>query len=122
MQCLEGVLWPRLARDAEKLNSSKALRTWHPTKYDSGLANDRLQNFVARGEGLLTISSNDCLGHILLKNSKPSFSRVCRNLPGDEIVEYGAVVNVELFSPTSLFANKRVFQQNWHRAASQANE
>lgn len=52
------------------------------------------------------------LGAILLKNSKPSFSRVCRNLPGDEIVEYGAIVNVELFSPTSLFANKRVFQQN----------
>ncbi len=54
---------------------------------------------------------------ILLKNSKTGFSRVRRNLPGDEIVEYGAIVNVEVISPTSRFANKRVFQQNTAIAA-----
>lgn len=58
-------------------------------------------------------------GHILLKNSKPGFSGVCQNLPGDEIVEYRAIVNVELFSQTYLFANKRVFQQNRHEAVPQ---
>jgi hypothetical protein len=79
----------------------------------SGNSNSKYWGLADR---LLRRKLDDRIGQILLKNSKPCFSGVCRNLPGGEIVEYRAIVNVDLLGPTSLFARKRVFQQHRHIA------